>query len=279
MSNLICKECGGQIPEGAATCPECGSPIEVEMPTAAAGVSRFCTKCGTQLGENQQFCPNCGTKTGTVGKSKKKIIIPAAAAVVLALAAVLIVFLIPPKVESVEVPQNFVELKAEETFQATYTINPEKAAKTKAEWTSNNELVATVDDTGLITAVADGTADITVTAKDKSAVITVTVKTGPDFEAICKKVGGSSMYIVLASDGSYLSVDTNPSDTKYGASNDVLDKVKTINKELGLPDSVYQKMLETNSLDGRVSDTYNGVKVSWKYHPEKGLEVMYEKAE
>ncbi len=65
--------------------------------------------------------------------------------------------------------------KAEHTFTAageTVTLN----AETKADelgWTSSDEAVATVDANGVVTAVAPGTATITVTAGEVSATCTV----------------------------------------------------------------------------------------------------------
>lgn len=66
--------------------------------------------------------------------------------------------------------------KSEHTFTAAgETV--QLTANTKADsltWTSGNEAVATVDANGLVTAVAPGTAVITVTAGDVSATCTVT---------------------------------------------------------------------------------------------------------
>ena len=287
MSELMCKECGFQLAEGSTVCPECGSPvgnIEVapqNVPTVTPAV-RFCSKCGTQLTEDHAFCPKCGTKsdTGTVkSQSKNKIIIPIIAVICIALIVIGIVFLATPKVESVTVSQDSIDLKVSETFQATYTVNPSKASKVKAEWASNNEAVATVTETGFITAVSDGTANITVTAKGKSATIVVTVKSGPDFQAVYREIGSDSYYCTLAKDNSYLSIDTNPLDIDDFSASKAWDMIVKANRALGLPESVDEKMGHTSSMDGRQTDTYNGVKVSWKYHPDQGLEVTYEAAE
>lgn len=79
----------------------------------------------------------------------------------------------------------------------------------------------------------------------------------------------------------YLSVDTNPYDydsdsslsTKYLTT--VVSAIKRINSKLGLPSYLIQDMLETRSIDGK--QTYSGsrVNVSWRYHPDSGLEVRY----
>ena len=174
---VTCGECGAVLPLGTAHCTECGSPIgenstpKITYPISESAVT--CSKCGAQLNANQQFCPNCGTKAGKLGGGKKKIIIPIVA--VLVCAAATAIFLIPPKVESISISQTQVEMDVDENFQATYTILPEKAANTNVEWTSNNESIVKVDETGNITAVGDGTANITATAKDKMSTMQITV--------------------------------------------------------------------------------------------------------
>ncbi len=361
MNELICKECGVELPEGTTVCPECGSPLDTDVPIPPAVPKvQYCTKCGTQLAENQSFCPNCGTKA--VGftekpKGKKKVIIPIICIVILAIAAVLTVLFTQPKVDSITISDTAVQLSPNETFQATYTIAPEKAAKVKTTWTSSNQDIVTVDQTGLITAVSDGTATITVTAKDKMSVITVTVsppienitatrkvitlkanetvqlfytitpeqakdtlvtyksdneavakvdnegivtaisdgtanitltakdksdtiaitvKTGPDFAAVYKKIKGDGYYCKISNDNSYITIDTNPLDLDDYSSYSAYKMVVEANRALGIPESVDEKMNQTTALDGRQTETYSGVKVSWKFHPDSGLEVMYE---
>lgn len=46
------------------------------------------------------------------------------------------------------------------TKQLTATVLPENAADKSVTWSSSNDAVATVDANGLVTAVAEGTADI-----------------------------------------------------------------------------------------------------------------------
>ena len=181
-----------------------------------------------------------------------------------------------PPIESLTVNKNNVTLKEKETFQINCTITPEAASKTQITYTSDNESVAKVDSNGLVTGVSDGTATITLKAKDKTASVSVTVKTGPDFKAVYNKIGGEGYYCELGSDNSYLTIDTNPFDLDDYTARSALNMVSKANSALGLPDSVYRKMLETRSVDGRVTDTHNGVKVSWTYHPDHGLEVLYE---
>lgn len=55
-----------------------------------------------------------------------------------------------------------------ETMQLIATVLPESAASAGVTWTSSNENVATVDDNGIVSAIAAGTATITATTNDPS---------------------------------------------------------------------------------------------------------------
>lgn len=82
---------------------------------------------------------------------------------------------------SVVVPVTGISLNKNETTiargateQLTAAVEPEGTGSTVA-WASDNEKVATVDETGLVTAVGKGTANITATAGGQSASCKVTV--------------------------------------------------------------------------------------------------------
>jgi len=71
-------------------------------------------------------------------------------------------------------------LAPDETLTLTATLLPEDATNPALAWTSSNEKVATVDEYGVVTAVADGEATITVSTTDGSnlsATCVVTVET------------------------------------------------------------------------------------------------------
>jgi hypothetical protein len=72
------------------------------------------------------------------------------------------------------------ELEVGQTVQLTAVVEPEDATNKNVTWSSSDEAVATVSETGLVTAVAEGTATITVTTEDgnKTDSITVTVVEG-----------------------------------------------------------------------------------------------------
>ncbi len=52
--------------------------------------------------------------------------------------------------------------------------------------------------------------------------------------------------------------------------------IQVVNHELGLPDAVYERMEATRALDGTQTADYENVFVSWSYHPDTGLKVIYE---
>ena len=67
---------------------------------------------------------------------------------------------------SIALSQTTAELTAGETLQLTATVQPENATDRTVTWTSSDPAIATVDATGLVTAVAAGTATITATTND-----------------------------------------------------------------------------------------------------------------
>ena len=115
-----------------------------------------------------------------------------------------------------------------------------------------------------------GTNAVTVDEQDPSIF-------GVDFSEIVSAIGGQTPYCKIGSDGSYLKIDTNPYDIDDSFSSDALKNIKDANSELGFSDSLYEKMLVTSSLDGTKTDENDDVKVSWSYHKNNGLEVIYEK--
>jgi hypothetical protein len=103
---------------------------------------------------------------------------------------------------------------------------------------------------------------------------------GPDFNKIYNNLDSSVQFAwEVGSDGSYLKVDTNKYDLDDYSNWDVWDSIKEVHAELGLPDSLYSDMLETSWSMGKQTEVFEDakVKVSWTYHPDKGLEATYKK--
>ncbi len=58
---------------------------------------------------------------------------------------------------------------------------------------------------------------------------------------------------------------------------DSIKGIRFLNERFCFSAAVYRKMMETTALMGRQSEENGKYRVSWSYHPSRGLEVMYEK--
>ncbi len=67
-----------------------------------------------------------------------------------------------------------------------------------------------------------------------------------------------------------LIVDTEGEDDYTGAS---YDDYVCIIEGLGLPERIRNNMGETRALDGTVSDTFENLSLSWRYHPDSGINL------
>lgn len=181
-------------------------------------------------------------------------------------------------VENVVLDKSTATIKVEETLQLIGTVIPNDATESTISWQSSANSVATVSATGLITGVGEGTCTITASTDGKFAVCVITVKKkAPDLKALYQKYCDGKSWADVASDGSYLNIDDNPYNYEeyYIAAADTA--IQLINEAMGLPSSLYNDMLQTTWSMGKQQETYEsiGIKVSWTYHPDKGLEVTY----
>ena len=126
---------------------------------------------------------------------------------------------VTPTVNSVTVAPAFVTLEPNDTQQLTATVDatPSSADKT-VTWSSSDSDVATVSTTGVVTAVAPGSATITATSnldntKSGSCTVTVTAPAAPvEVESISMK---SATTIAIGSSET-LTVTYNPADANTG---------------------------------------------------------------
>ena len=84
----------------------------------------------------------------------------------------------PKPATGISLNKSTLELTVGESETLVATVEPSDTTDTVV-WTSSKESVATVDNTGKVTAVAPGTATITAKAGDKTATCTVTVENAP----------------------------------------------------------------------------------------------------
>ena len=110
------------------------------------------------------------------------------------------------------------EVGEEETLVPT--VSPSDASNKKVSWSSNNEAAATVDADGLVSAVAEGTATITVTTEDggKTATCAVTV-TAPSTIIEVESISlNKSTATVKIGNSETLTVTYTPSNANTGKS-------------------------------------------------------------
>ncbi len=80
---------------------------------------------------------------------------------------------------SIALSQTEISLEVDGTATLTATVSPDNATNKTVIWESDKTNIATVDNTGKVSAIAQGTAKITATADGKSANCTVTVTAKP----------------------------------------------------------------------------------------------------
>lgn len=104
----------------------------------------------------------------------------------------------------------------------------------------------------------------------------------PNFKAYAD-LNGDGLTISAAQDGLSITINSNPLGASQGSdayklSNDLaLMYIQKLNSYLGLPDWLYTEMLKTRALDGRQKETFDYVTVTWSYHPDSGINILYRK--
>lgn len=286
----FCPTCKKIYPLNTKICPVCRNPA----------LMRFCQNCKKMLPQGEIVCPSCGDVDTTQiqnsaeeskkPKKKKKRILPVFVALfLLAGAGIATWWFLFSSVDKVVLVPTSLELKEGETAVIGYTLSPKWAFPKETEWSSTSEKIATVNKNGEVTAEKKGTCSIFYTVDGISGGCKITVKKdGVDFAEVYKAIGGEGYYCKLAFDESYLLIDTNPENLEWYDQSEIkdilwtnkeedkgIDYVLKVNNELGLPASIATKMGQTRALDGRQTETYEKMEVSWTYHPDNGLEVLY----
>ena len=82
------------------------------------------------------------------------------------------------EVDSITLSQSSAELEIGETLSLKATVSPSNATYDSITWTSSNATVATVSDSGLVSALSEGNTTITVMADGKKASCSITVIKG-----------------------------------------------------------------------------------------------------
>lgn len=150
----------------------------------------------------------------------------------------------------------------------------------KIKWNSSNKKIATVSSSGKVNGLKPGTCTISATRNGVTKKCKVTVQ--PNFTELYYDYCDYEIAEV-ASDNSYLELDSDPydigsDDYEWLYYYNLFDNaVKSIHKDIGLPESLLKRMNQTSFIMGRQTEYYpdKGFSVSWRYHPDYGLEVVY----
>jgi hypothetical protein len=79
----------------------------------------------------------------------------------------------------------------------------------------------------------------------------------------------SATGLELGDGGTSLTFDMKGKDDSSGAS---IDDVACIFARLDMPSAVLSHIDQTTSMDGRQTETWDNLTVSWSYHPDRGLD-------
>lgn len=266
---IICPYCQKVIgkEDNLKICPNCGVPHHLECWNQHNGCSTFscsqirqistkivCKKCGNECDATQRFCPSCGIEISNMNDNLCTNC-------------------------GAKIPES-------QHYCPSCGKKKEESKPLNMDGYSANSTITVSNGGGanknLIVGIFIGLFVIVIVL---FFVFKGCQLNGPNLKAVYDKYC-SSEWAELASDGSYLKVDTNPynedeDDMSYSELGEDIrrsDIIKnSINKELNLPKSLGEKMGSTRALDGRQSETFDNIEVSWTYHPNQGLEVIYSK--
>lgn len=247
--------------------------------------TQICSNCGNEL-HGEKFCPNCGTSVDkpvekkTKKPLKKKIVVPIIVVVILALCGIggYIVY------NNVIVPGNKYEdamnkIEDERYYEAVSILKEIENYKDAKEKISEayylegvhyekiseyDKAIEAFDNAGNYQDAISRKEFIEEKAKKEQELNELKSKLKRAYD------GRSSSRTTLASDGLSISVDS-----KNQYDYDGLIDIASILGILGMPDSLLTEMSGTNALMGRQTQTYNGIEVSWSYHPDNGLDAIF----
>lgn len=80
--------------------------------------------------------------------------------------------------------------------------------------------------------------------------------------------------VEIADQGRTMIVDGEGED--FGSGDVSLTELDCIIEAVGTPASVKELMYSTRSLDGRQSGEWDDISASWSYHPDDGLDIIFE---
>lgn len=83
-------------------------------------------------------------------------------------------------------------------------------------------------------------------------------------------------WCTMSSDGAWMKLDTNPFNISSSYSSEAWRGIEKANAELGFSSAINEKMRTTTWSMGRQTESNGKYTVSWTFHSDQGLEVLYE---
>ena len=128
-------------------------------------------------------------------------------------------------INSVSIDKKSIEIKVGDVEMLKVTINPSNASNKNVYWTSSDQSVATVDNTGKVTAVKVGDATITVTTEDGGKTATCKVTVNEKIYPVTGVTLDKTSVELTEGDVTVLTATVNPSNASnrnvYGTSSDL----------------------------------------------------------
>lgn len=236
---------------------------------------RYCMKCGYLVPLEEEICPKC--KTPIYKKRNKKLKKIIVVCIFIFILGIIVSIPISKYIKNKNTYQKAEELMYSKKFEDAYTLyesissfRDSKDKMKEAKYQQAEQLYGSSEFDEAIE-IYKGLTEY----KDSEEKILKVEQEKELYEAkeLLKKA-----YRFCIGDGATLSAD-GLSLTIDGADQyDVLSRfdVESVIKTLKLPDSLKTKMEITNSLMGRQTEKYDNIKVSWTYHPDNGLDAVFE---
>ena len=85
---------------------------------------------------------------------------------------------------------------------------------------------------------------------------------------------GTSSGVSLSDNGTTISVDTMGEEDWSGAT---YSDLVCIIDAVGTPSYINENIMSTRALDGRQTQEFDGIEVSYSYHPDSGMDIVFHK--
>ncbi|MBR3767566.1 MAG: zinc ribbon domain-containing protein [Clostridia bacterium] len=241
MALINCPECKKEISNNAKICPHCGNSINAET---FAEIDILNNEAELNIQQNQSQTESLIKELKTEVKVKNDRL----------------------DTETIKTQNNIICVKC------GYKLSPEfqhcpKCGK-KADTLQKNNKKKLISIVLLSAAIIIGLISIFISLSEKNSNFSFKEQ----FDEFDNKI-----WCEFAKDDSFIIIDTNYFDIDDYFDDEALTAIMKINIRLGFSEAVHQKMLQTRSLDGRQQEENEKFIVSWTYHPDTGLEVMYER--